>query len=233
MPANATLARADAKIVKAHSAAATENLLPSAYHMRRKFKMRDPYSVNVARNWAYQMAMLECCLCTGVLFCLLSICFYDCSMTDDDDALRVAGVDLTKKLRISDRSEPFAVILEPFFYKGVAAIVEMMAIFCACHGVCIAAAFNWKFLWCGEKQIMQTLFRCSGASVLATLVALVITVITLFVKWRHAMGNDMKSSLLVMSFYGFVTSVLFCLRTSTVFRSQKALVALNEELVTV
>jgi hypothetical protein len=128
------------------------------------------------------------------------------------------------------RMSRFAFVLEPFFYKGVATMLELCAVCCACQGVCVASSFHWKFLCCGERGIMTSLLGCSTISAVATLLALGITAKTLIRKWG---SDDITSSLLVMSFYAFVATILFCLRTSTALKSHKALEALNDEVITV
>jgi hypothetical protein len=73
-----------------------------AYHMRRRFKMRDPFNVSLARGWAQQMAYLEFFLFAGGLFCIWSICWFDCegAPAEDDDDTILVGVQLTRAVRI-------------------------------------------------------------------------------------------------------------------------------------
>ena len=208
----------------------------SPYMMRRKFHMRDPYFVTVSRGWASKMAYIECCLCVGAIFALYSICWIPCSTLydgDDDDSLRITGINITPRIPVAPRMKFAAFALEPFFYKGIGAVLELLAIFCACQGACIATNFNWKFLWCGERDIIKTLVRCSSASVVSSSLALALTVVTLFIKWNYALKNDLKSSLLVMSIYGVMLTILCCLRVSTTYKSHKAFESLKDEIITV
>ena len=68
------------------------------YKLRRMFKMRDPYPVIIARNWALDMAAVECILCVGCLIAIGSLSFTTADTDDllkDDDNIVVLGRDLT------------------------------------------------------------------------------------------------------------------------------------------
>ena len=78
------------------------------YKLRRLYKMRDPYPVLVARNWARDMAAVECLLFTLSLFALASLRVKSNNNADDylprengDDHILVGGVDITGGVTLS------------------------------------------------------------------------------------------------------------------------------------
>jgi hypothetical protein len=77
------------------------------FKMRRLFKMRDPYPVVVARNWARDMSMLECVLVLLCLFVIASLRTTPDNSGDDvigdDDQLVLQGVEVTGGLGLSTR----------------------------------------------------------------------------------------------------------------------------------
>ena len=67
--------------------------------------MRDPYPVLVARNWARDMAAIECLLFIGCLIVLATMGFTNQDATvaeKDDDSINVLGVDLTGQIGLKE-----------------------------------------------------------------------------------------------------------------------------------
>jgi len=212
------------------------------YKMRRMFKMRDPYPVLVARNWARDMAAIECLLFIGCLIVLATMGFTNQDATvaeKDDDSINVLGVDITGQIGLKEEYSRAQSLLLPFMYKGLLMFVEILAVMCACMGACMASCCHFKFLALDEISIMRTLGYCTGASVLATAMGIFFTTITLMPKWKRALADDdttesgVRGSLLVMSMYGFFAAVLLCLRLSTTLKARRASTALREEVLAV
>mmetsp|Transcript_28696 Transcript_28696/g.33886 ORF Transcript_28696/g.33886 Transcript_28696/m.33886 type:complete len:230 (+) Transcript_28696:73-762(+) len=211
------------------------NIIP--YKMRRLFKMRDPYPVIIARNWARDMAVIECILCFGCLVTLVSLTSSSGGQTDDvlkdDDSIKIAGVDVTGQVTISNNFKWAGFALMPFVYKGLLIFIEILAVMCACNSACMAACCHFKFWNFEEYGILRTLGCCSAMSVTATCISIAFSSIMLLVKWRRQLKSEIQSSLLVMSLYAFLSVVLLFLRISTTLKAFRATTALKEEVITV
>lgn len=206
------------------------------YKLRRMFKMRDPYPVIIARNWARDMAAIECILCAGCMFAIASLSLTTADTDDllkDDDSIVVANRDLTGGVVLSSRMKWANFVLGPFLYKGALAFLEIFAVACACTGACMASCCQFKFWKLEEQGILKSLGYCTAMSAGATCVSLVFTALTLLIKWRRALSNEIRGSLLVMSLYGIVAVVLLCLRISTTHKAFRATTALTEEITIV
>jgi hypothetical protein len=211
------------------------NIIP--YKMRRLFKMRDPYPVIIARNWARDMAVIECVLCFGCLITLVSLTTNpsngDDDVLKDDDSIKLAGVDITGQIGLSSNFQWAGFALIPFIYKGLIVFIEMLAVMCACNGSCIAACSHFKFGHLDEHGILRTLGCCSAMSVAATCISLAFTAVMLLVKWRRQLKSEISSSLLVMSLYALVAVILLFLRMSTTMKAFRGATALKEEVIIV
>mmetsp|Transcript_26687 Transcript_26687/g.54650 ORF Transcript_26687/g.54650 Transcript_26687/m.54650 type:complete len:228 (-) Transcript_26687:284-967(-) len=206
------------------------------YKLRRMFKMRDPYPVILARGWARDMAAVECILCVGCLIAIASLSFTTADSDDllkDDDNMVVLGRDLTGGVVLNSRMRWATFALGPFLYKGALAFLEILAVACACVGACMATFCHFKFWKIEELGILKSLGYCTAVSATATCVSLALTAVSLLLKWRRALSNEIRGSLLVMSLYGIAAVVLLCLRVSTAHKAFRAATALREEIVVV
>jgi len=203
------------------------------YRMRRMFKMRDPYPVIVARNWARDMAFVECLLCFGCAVSIAAVTYGTISkdnLIEDDDHLTIGGVEVTGRLKLSESFLWADYALAPFLYKGLLVGLEVAAVACACQGACLVTCCHLKCWHLDELGILQTLGRCNSCSVAATTLSVALTTLILLVKWQRALEKEINGSLLVMSVYAILLLVLLCLRASTMVKAFRATAALQEEV---
>lgn len=68
---------------------------------------KDPYPVIIARNWARDMAVIECILCFGCLVTLAALTSKGNNQVDDiiadDDHIKLGGFDITGQVTIADK----------------------------------------------------------------------------------------------------------------------------------
>jgi hypothetical protein len=69
--------------------------------------IQDPYPVIIARNWARDMAVIECILCFGCLVTMVTLTSKGNDQVDDiiadDDHIKVAGFDITGQITVADK----------------------------------------------------------------------------------------------------------------------------------